>query len=433
MKRRAFLALAGGLALAPVPALAGKKKGGGAAKSAKSSAKAGGAAKASGKGSKSSAKGSRSSKRHGSVEKADRSERIATARAAAHRAPPTGLRPLSNGGFGAPAPAPVRKDNEPWRHYELTLKVTPPAQSDALRLWMPMPMETRWQRLESLEWLGNFSHGGILRDNDSGLLTFLGDWKPGTANPSLTLTMKVGTRQRLFDITRRAPTPETEDTLSPFLDPYGPWSDEVISELADTIIGRIREPMPQALAVFNWVTEHAGAAGSSCKGGEVPESVAPALCSVREEDDGHGVAGLFVALCRATGIPARIVVGQRLGLSRQSPALGRSGDVSRAFHVRAEFYAPYYGWVPVDPADAARVAVLDRSNGEGAALRRRLFGFWEMNWIAYSNADSVHLPQGPDQSYLLNSPVLAASVSGNQVRMLARPTSLSLEARPTDA
>jgi transglutaminase-like putative cysteine protease len=57
-------------------------------------------------------------------------------------------------------------------------------------------------------------------------------------------------------------------------------------------------------------------------------------------DNRYGECGdysaLFVALCRAAGIPARPVVGR---WATSSPA---------DWHVWAEFYVPSYGWVPTD-------------------------------------------------------------------------------------
>ena len=64
--------------------------------------------------------------------------------------------------------------------------------------------------------------------------------------------------------------------------------------------------------------------------------------------------------------------------------------MTRAQHCRAEFFAKGFGWVPVDPADVRKV-VLEEPPGNLAvndekvvAARKRLFGSWEMNWLAYT-------------------------------------------------
>jgi len=72
--------------------------------------------------------------------------------------------------------------------------------------------------------------------------------------------------------------------------------------------------------------------------------------------------------------------------------------VTKAQHCRAEVYLGDYGWVPVDPADVRKV-VLEEPPGNRPLeddmvkkARTRLFGSWEMNWMAYNFAHDVALP-----------------------------------------
>ncbi len=108
------------------------------------------------------------------------------------------------------------------------------------------------------------------------------------------------------------------------------------------------------------------------------------------------INGLFVAICRAVGIPARCVYGLRTGSSRLFRSLGIAGDdASRGQHVRAEFYVPGYSWVPVDPSDVRRTIALDTLSDRDSkliSLRKVLFGVWEMNWIAFNLGTDVALP-----------------------------------------
>ena len=79
-------------------------------------------------------------------------------------------------------------------------------------------------------------------------------------------------------------------------------------------------------------------------------------------------------------------------------SLGKSGDITKAQHCRAEFYVEGYGWVPADPADVRKV-VLEEEGGKKIddpkvkAIRDYLFGAWEMNWLAYNYAHDVLLPR----------------------------------------
>ena len=74
-----------------------------------------------------------------------------------------------------------------------------------------------------------------------------------------------------------------------------------------------------------------------------------------------------------------------------------SDNASKAQHCRAEVYLFGYGWVPVDPADVRKVileeppANLSISDERVTRARARLFGSWEMNWIAYNFAHDVSL------------------------------------------
>jgi len=75
-----------------------------------------------------------------------------------------------------------------------------------------------------------------------------------------------------------------------------------------------------------------------------------------------------------------------------------SETVTKSQHCRAEVYLADHGWVPVDPADVRKV-MLEEPPGNRAAddvmvarARQRLFGSWEMNWIAFNFAHDVSLP-----------------------------------------
>jgi len=106
------------------------------------------------------------------------------------------------------------------------------------------------------------------------------------------------------------------------------------------------------------------------------------------------INSLFVGLARAAGLPAREVYGVRVADSAQFKCLGKAGDVSKAQHCRAEYFSPRHGWVPVDPADV-RKAVLEEKlpldDARIVALRERLFGYWEMNWVGFNFARDFDL------------------------------------------
>jgi transglutaminase-like putative cysteine protease len=100
------------------------------------------------------------------------------------------------------------------------------------------------------------------------------------------------------------------------------------------------------------------------------------------------------------GLAARDAYGVRVARSELGyKSLGLASDnASKAQHCRAEVYLKGFGWVPVDPADVRKV-VLEEPPGNRALdddlvrrARTRLFGAWEMNWIAYNFEHDVTLP-----------------------------------------
>jgi transglutaminase-like putative cysteine protease len=73
-------------------------------------------------------------------------------------------------------------------------------------------------------------------------------------------------------------------------------------------------------------------------------------------------------------------------------------SITKAQHCRAEFWSQAFGWVPVDPADVRKVALEEPpgnrplSDPKVQEARRKLFGYWEMNWLAYNRAHDLQLP-----------------------------------------
>jgi transglutaminase-like putative cysteine protease len=107
---------------------------------------------------------------------------------------------------------------------------------------------------------------------------------------------------------------------------------------------------------------------------------------------------LYVGLARAAGLPARDVYGVRLADSKFGyRSLGRSGDITKAQHCRAEVWLAGFGWAPVDPADVRKVVLEEKpgltlADEVVVAARQTLFGAWEMNWLAYNFAHDLALP-----------------------------------------
>lgn len=152
----------------------------------------------------------------------------------------------------------------------------------------------------------------------------------------------------------------------------------------------------KAKAIYNWVVDNTyrNASTRGCGQGDVKLMLETNNLGGKCAD----INAVFVALARSAGLPARDVYGIRVADSaRGYKSLGKAGDITKAQHCRAEFYAAGYGWIPVDPADVRKV-ILEETGGlavtdpKVVAIRDYLFGNWEMNWMAYNYDHDLSLP-----------------------------------------
>lgn len=291
-----------------------------------------------------------------------------------------------------------------WRTFELTTQVHVQDPGDLTRIWIPVPYasDTTYQRGVRNTW--QVSTGGQAQlahapgyDVQMVAVTWPDSQEPRTA----IVTSQFQTRNRRVDLTQPPPAStlrETPATLKEFLKPTALLpTDGIVKKTADAITQGHQGDVARARAIYEWVVEKTcrTAATRGCGVGDVRYMLTANDLNGKCAD----INALFVALARASGIPARDAYGLRVANSELGyKSLGKAGDVTRAQHCRAEFYADGYGWVPVDPADVRKV-MLEEAPGDlpitdpkVRAARVMLFGNWEMNWVAYNHGHDVQLP-----------------------------------------
>ena len=292
-----------------------------------------------------------------------------------------------------------------WRTFEITTSIKLPGAAGR-RIWIPLPFnqDTLYQRTLAHQWQGNTQSAGISRLPDGALEVLQAEWI-SQDEQQFSLKTTVTTADRVFDITKRTVAPEREDILRRNLQASRLIpNDGFAHQLGERILGRIKDPVAQGKAIFDWVLDNTTYDPSlpGCGSGDVRKQFTTGNYGGRSAD----INGLFVSLCRAVGIPARCVYGLRVGPSRLFRSLGvNTGEASNAQHVRAEFYIPGYGWIPVDPSDARRAIALEGLSDRDSrwlALRKVLFGIWEMNWVAFNVGVDITLPgRQRSQAFLL--------------------------------
>jgi len=175
-------------------------------------------------------------------------------------------------------------------------------------------------------------------------------------------------------------------------------TDGIVKATADKIVGWAFTDLEKSRRIYEWIVENTfrDPKTRGCGIGDIASMLKTGDLGGKCAD----LNALYVGLARAVGLPARDVYGIRIAPSQFGyKSLGAGSEiVSKAQHCRAEVYLSGFGWVPVDPADVRKVVLeeppgnLPIQDDKVVAARKRLFGSWEMNWLAYNNGHDVKLP-----------------------------------------
>jgi transglutaminase-like putative cysteine protease len=302
------------------------------------------------------------------------------------------LAPLTIGRSASAAPG-------VWRSFEITCKLEIEDPVGLVRAWVPLPLarSTPFQRDRGHEASGNAARTREARDRASGALMIVAEWPQSDAPPALAVTMRAETTDHRVALDAPGAVTSKPRDLGRYLRPSRLIPvDGIVGETAKRITKGHATDLSRARAIYDWIVENTV---------RDPEVKGCGLGDIRGMLEMKNLSGkcadlnaLFVGLARASGLPARDLYGIRVAPSVTSPSLGRAGgNVTTAQHCRAEIYLDRYGWVPVDPADVRKVMLEERpqaalSDPYIAAVRARLFGSWEGNWIAFNDAHDVALP-----------------------------------------
>jgi transglutaminase-like putative cysteine protease len=286
-----------------------------------------------------------------------------------------------------------------WRTFEVTTEVEVLKPEGVTRVWVPTPLteDTPYQKLLGNAWKADAAQVVLHTDPKYRAGILVATW-PASQKPLLAVTSLFATRDIAVDFAAPARLPAGEpDSLQKYLEPTELLpTDGIVKQTADEIVRGARSDLEKARALYEWIVDNTfrDPKTRGCGLGDIKFMLESKNLSGKCAD----LNALFVGLARAAGIPARDVYGIRVADSALGyKSLGKSGDITKAQHCRAEVHLSGYGWVPVDPADVRKV-VLEEGGGKPLqdpmviAARRRLFGAWEMNWLAYNTAHDLLLP-----------------------------------------
>lgn len=287
-----------------------------------------------------------------------------------------------------------------WRTFEVTYEVELQNLEGATDLWLPLPQELgNYQRVQTPIFRTNADTNTIYRDAHDGTSLFHARWNKSADVRTASGTVRVSTQDRRVTL-KESRKPIPRDAAHYLKASPSMPIDGIVAQRANEITQNASTPLRKAEAIYQWIVENTfrDPKVKGCGRGDIRYMLESGDLGGKCAD----LNSLFVGLARAAGVPAREVYGIRVGESAQFKSLGKSGDISKAQHCRAEFYLSGAGWVPVDPADV-RKAVLEEKLPLNAprivALRKRLFGYWEMNWVGFNRARDF-MPQPPTREPL---------------------------------
>jgi transglutaminase-like putative cysteine protease len=289
------------------------------------------------------------------------------------------------------------QEEGPWRTFEVVTRVEILEGTQA-RIWIPAPtVNTDYQKVVATSFSAPKGKVELVQDPVYGAGIVAANFSGGE-KPVAEMTTRISTRDRAVDLSAPAGNVAlSEAERSKYVAPTELLpTDGIVKKTAVEITQNSRTDLERAKAVYEWIVENTQRDPKvrGCGVGDIK--------AMLESNNLGGKCGdlnaLFVGLMRSVGVPARDVYGIRVADSKLGyKSLGKAGDITKAQHCRAEFFLAGYGWVPVDPADVRKV-VLEENGGlplndaKVEAARKRLFGSWEMNWLAYNYAHDVKLP-----------------------------------------
>ncbi len=288
-----------------------------------------------------------------------------------------------------------------WRTFEVTTHVEILKPSATTRVWIPAALisNTPFQKTLSNTFHADGGTARMLKNKPQSLGIIYAEY-PAGAKPVLTVTSRIATRDLAVGLSAPGKVSRaSHDEQQYFLQPTNLVpTDGIVKETAAQIVASANTDTDKARAIYEWIVENTyrNPKTRGCGLGDI-------RFMLETKDLGGKCAdlnALYVGLARAAGLPARDVYGIRVAKSQLGyKSLGASSEkITKAQHCRAEVYLQEHGWVPVDPADVRKV-VLEEPPGNRPMdddmvkkARARLFGSWEMNWMAYNFSHDVALP-----------------------------------------
>jgi len=235
-----------------------------------------------------------------------------------------------------------------------------------VRLWIPYPVSDADQDVTNVKVVGDYSASAVYADGVEGTPILYAEWPSGAVSRKLTLSFSALRREVRFDLLEPFEIPWNPADYSRYLHAtsLGPI-DGAVGNLAREIVKGKGTVLEKARAIYDWTVEkmYRDPETRGCGKGDV--------CALLDKPGGKctDISSVFVALCRAAGVPTREIFGIRL-------AKEAGTEISKWQHCWAEFFLPGTGWVPADPADVRKAMLRENLDLKSPRTAERREYFW---------------------------------------------------------
>lgn len=270
------------------------------------------------------------------------------------------------------------------RTAEITMdfQLKAPENAENVRLWIPYPVSDKNQDIYDIKISGNYTHYGIYSEKEYGNKILYAEWKGKEKDRKLTYIFKVKRKEVVNKDFPEKEAPLSKKEFAKYLKPATMLPlDGKVKEYSQKITAGKKTVLSKAQAIYDWIVEnmYRDPDVKGCGLGDVERLL--------ETKGGKcvDIHSVFVALARASGIPAREVFGIRIPKAKE-------GDMTKAQHCWVEFYLPKYGWVVADPADVRKIILEQKIDLKQAEpYRKYYFGAIDENRIAFGTGRDITL------------------------------------------
>lgn len=262
------------------------------------------------------------------------------------------------------------------------------------KLWIPYPVTDRHQTVSDISVAGDFASSAVYTDTAYGTPILYAQWPAAAKSRKLSFSFGVDRQEiRQTDLPTREPEWSRTD-YAEYLKPtsLGPIDGEV-KKLADSITNGKKTVLEKARAIYDWCCSnmYRDPATIGCGKGDV--------CSLLQKPGGKctDISSVFIALCRAAGVPARELFSVRLGKKAEE-------DITTYQHCWAEFFLPGYGWVTADPADVRKAMLVEKLELKDLKTKEYREYFW-------GGVDAYRVVLAVGRDIVLNPPQAGAPLN----------------------